>query len=237
MTEDDVKLTSFLRTITCSILLCCLGFAGCQNDSSSPTQPAMRERLVYVGMGASDAVGIGAFPLENGYVYKIRDSLQAYAVTVELHNLGVSGKRIGYIESTELPAAIANQPDVVTIWAGPNDLIGGVSVETFEARLQSVFAQLRQQTSAIVVMANVPDLTTLPRFQLFSDSDVTSERVFAYNAAIARQTSTYAIPLVDLYAGGYADNIDYISLDGFHPSNGGYAKMAELYLEQIIKYL
>ena len=227
----------FLRIIVCAMFFGGIGLFGCQNDSSSPTTPAMQDRIVYVALGASDAVGIGAFPLENGYVYKIRDGLEAYANTIELHNLGVSGVRIGYIESTELPTAIARQPDVVTIWAGPNDITGGIDGATFESRLGNVFAQLRQQTSAIIVMANIPDMTVLPRFQLFPDSDVTIERVHAYNAAIVRQTSTYKIPLVDLYTARYSENIEYISLDGFHPSNAGYAKMAELYLELIVKYL
>ncbi len=227
----------FLRIIVCFVV-CSVALAGCHKDSSSPTTPgSARNRIVYVALGASDAVGIGAFPLENGYVYKIRDGLTTYANTVELYNLGVSGKRIGYIESTELPTAIARQPAVVTIWAGPNDLTGGVDVATFETRLGRVFAQLRQQTSAIVVMANIPDMTVLPRFLLFPDSDVTLERVQAYNAAISRQTATYNIPLVDLYTARYSENIEYISIDGFHPSNAGYAKMAELYLEQILAYL
>lgn len=214
-----------------------VGFLGCHDDSSSPISPTQREHLVYVAMGASDAVGIGAFPLDNGYVYKIRDGLQPYATQVDLYNLGVSGERIGYIESTELPTAIARDPDVVTIWAGPNDLTGGIAVATFEASLGNVFAQLRQQSSAIIVMANIPDLLVLPRFQLFPEDDVTSERVNAYNAAIARQTSSHNIPLIDLYAGEYALNWEYVSLDGYHPSNKGHAKLAELYLEIILKYL
>ena len=45
----------------------------------------------------------------------------------------------------------------------------------------------------------------------------------------------HAVPLVDLYAGGYAGNWEYVSLDGFHPSNEGHAKIAELYLEILLK--
>ncbi len=214
-----------------------VGLTGCGGNSSSPTTPAHREKIIYAALGASDAVGVGAFPLDNGYVYKIRDGLEPYANEVELHNLGVSGERIGYIERTELPAALARTPDVVTIWAGPNDLTGGVSVETFEASLANVFAQLKNAASACVVMANVPDLTALPLFQLFPDEDVTIDRVQAYNAAIARQTAAYNILLVDLYTPKYAENWSYVSLDGYHPSNEGHAKIAELYLELLLKNL
>lgn len=215
--------------------LVCLILSGCGSDS--PTSPQRFERLVYAAMGASDAVGIGAFPLEKGYVYRIRDGLKARANEVVLYNLGVSGKRINYLESTELPTAISVQPDVITIWAGPNDLIHGVDPATFEQSLATILTQLRQSTSAIIVLANIPDLTLLPRFLIDSDPDVTVERIYAFNLAIARQADMSTVPLVDLYAGGYASNWEYVSLDGFHPSNEGHAKIAELYLDILLTLL
>ena len=220
-----------------ALLAFIVGVFGCGNDGDSPTSPTRRARLAYAALGASDAVGIGAFPFDEGYVYQIRDGLAAVADTVELTNLGVSGERIKYIELTEVPAAIASAPDVVTIWAGPNDIIHGTDAATFEARLSNVFARLRQETSAVIVMANVPDLTALPRFQLFPDPEVTRERVTAFNDAIARQTAARNIPLVDLYSGQYAANWDYVSIDGFHPSNDGHAKIAELYLSILLNAL
>lgn len=223
------------QMICALVVFLCSGLPGCDKDS--PTSPQYFERLVYVAMGASDAVGIGAFPLEKGYVYQIRDGLKSRANEVMLYNLGVSGKRIDYIESTELPTAIALQPHVITLWAGPNDLIHGVDAATFEHSLATILMQLRQSTPALIVLANIPDLTILPRFLLDPDSDVTVDRVSAFNLAIARQAEAYAVPLVDLYAGGYASNWDYVSLDGFHPSNEGHAKIAELYLEILLKSL
>lgn len=226
-----------LRIFLLSLLLIVSGLISCQKNSSSPTTPISQEQITYVAMGASDAVGVGAFPLEDGYVYKIRDDLLSYADRVEFENLGASGERISYYENTELPAAIAHKPDVVTIWAGPNDVGGGVDTAKFEAALERVLAALRQQSSAIIVMANVPDLTVLPFYQLFPDEDVTLARIQAYNEAIARQCAAYGVPLVDLYRGRYAENVEYVSIDGFHPSNTGHAKLAELYLEEILKVL
>ena len=233
-----VMLRVSLRVFLFSLLLSTVGLIGCGKESSSPTTPSVpvsQDQLVYVAMGASDAVGIGAFPFDEGYVYKIRDGLQPYADSIEFENLGASGERISYYESTELPAAIVRAPDVVTIWAGPNDVGGGVDVGRFEAALARIFAALRQQSSAIVVMANVPDLTVLPFYTLFPDEDVTLASIQAYNNAIARQCAAYRIQLVDLYAGRYSENPDYVAIDGFHPSNAGHAKLAELFLEEILK--
>lgn len=203
----------------------------CGDDS--PTAPQYEE-LTYVALGASDAVGIGAFPLDNGYVYRIRDKLdQHVADEVLLYNLGVSGARADEIAASALPAALAHQPQLVTLWTGPNDLIGGESVEAFQEVLGQILAPLSQQTSALVVVANIPDLTILPRFLLKPDDDVTMERIQAFNQAIALQAAAYNVPVVDLFAKGDTANWDYVSLDGFHPSNDGHQRLAELFLEVI----
>lgn len=212
-------------------------FEGCGSDHSSPTSPQQQSaRLVYVALGASDAVGIGAFPLENGYVYRIRDELEERADEVILYNLGVSGVRISYIERTELPTALAHQPDLVTIWTGPNDIIQGSDVADFEASLSTILNQLRNETSAFVVVANIPDLTALPLFLIFPDTDVTEARVNAFNAAISRQAALYGVPIADLSSGNYVNDWEYISVDGFHPSNKGHAKIAERFLNIILPH-
>ncbi len=221
----------FLCFVLC---LATLALGGC--GKNSPTSPTF-DRLVYVGLGASDAVGIGAFPLNKGYVYRVRDGLKARADTVELYNLGVSGKRMAYIESTELPFALTHNPNVITLWPGPNDIIHGSSVEEFEASLMRVLDQLRQSTNALIVLANVPDMTQVPRFLIDPDPDVTIERVAAYNDAIVRQSDIYSVPVVDLFGGGYASDWGNVSIDGFHPSNEGHAKIADLFLAAILQYL
>jgi lysophospholipase L1-like esterase len=170
-------------------------------------------------------------------VYRIRDGLKKRANTVELYNLGVSGKRISYIEDTELPFALTRNPNVVTIWAGPNDITHGSSVEEFEASLTTVLSQLRASTTALIVMANVPDMTQVPRFLIDPDPDVTIQRIAAFNDAIVRQAAVYSVPIVDLFGGGYASDWDYVSIDGFHPSNEGHAKIADLFLDVILQYL
>jgi lysophospholipase L1-like esterase len=222
------------RHIIIAILFLCISvsFIGC---GDSPTSPK-RAKIVYVAMGASDAVGIGAFPLENGYVYRIRDGLKKRAQNVYLYNLGVPGIRIGFIEDTELPVAITCKPEVVTIWAGANDIVRGDSAEKFENSLEEIFSKLRQETTAFIIIANIPDLTELPSFQDNPDSDVTPEKIAAYNTAIARQAVAYNVSVVDLLSGEYASDWEYVSIDGFHPSNEGHAKLAELYLDIILDY-
>ena len=49
-------------------------------------------------------------------------------------------------------------------------------------------------------MANIPDLTRLPRFATRPEPAVTTERIATFNTAIKRQAARYRVPLVDLFA-------------------------------------
>src|SRR5688500_17755732 len=58
-----------VTAVLCSSLLA-LQLSGC---SATPRQ---QRDILYLAIGASDALGIGASPLRNGYVYRIRDELE-----------------------------------------------------------------------------------------------------------------------------------------------------------------
>ena len=92
------------------------------------------------------------------------------------------------------------EPDLVTIWTGANDVIRGEDVDDFEAALEDMFERLRERTDGVIVAANIPDLTELPRFRENPDEDVTRERIEAFNEAIAEQAADHDVLLVDLYA-------------------------------------
>ena len=81
-------------------------------------------------------------------------------------------------------------------------------------------------------MANIPELTDLPRFREDPDPDVTEDRVEAFNEAIERQAERFDVPIVDLHEEGVEDD-----LDGFHPNNEGHRRIAEEFLEVILPEL
>jgi acyl-CoA thioesterase I len=91
---------------------------------------------------------------------------------------------------------------------------------------------LRADTEAVLVMANVPDLTRLPRFAARPEPAVTTERIRTFNTAIARQAGRYRVPLVDLFA--QPVDAALVSADGFHPSNTGHARIAQLFLDTLL---
>ena len=206
-----------------------LGAAGCASRIPS--------EIIYAAFGASDAVGIGAVPLKNGYVWLIRDALDRKIETVRLINLGVPAADIRGIEDL-LTLALRSglQPDLVTLWAGTNDIVAGEDPKYFEERLEDILELLREETSATIVMADIPDLTQIPRFEEEPSEFVTRARIQAFNDAIHRQADEFDIDLVPM-ADSPVVRECVSDTDGFHPNNRGHRKIADLFLSTILPAL
>ena len=190
----------------------------------------------YLALGASDAFGIGASPITRGYVYRIKDGFEDRGRRVSLLNLGIPTADIPAIKKTAQKALKRDvEYDLVTIWTGANDLIGGGRVNEFEEDLAGILSRLRSRSNAFVVIMNLPELTTIKKFREDPDRDVTKERVAAYNAAITRQANSFKVPIVDFYKAAPGDML-VSEKDGFHPNNDGHQKIANLYLQIILPH-
>jgi acyl-CoA thioesterase I len=215
--------------ITCTVFLTLL--VGCGDGSSTQNAFGSRTEIAYVALGASDAVGIGAEPLDNGYVYVIERRLEEEGYNVDLDNFGIPGVEISEIVSAELPLAVTESPDLVTLFTGANDLIDGDDPATFEQELDELLGKLERDTDATIVVATLPDLVRLPRFQDSPSPHVTDARVTAFNSAISRQASAHGARVADLFS--VLVTPDYVSSDGFHPSNRGYEAIADVFLDAL----
>jgi lysophospholipase L1-like esterase len=180
-------------------------------------------------------VGIGASPLENGYVFRIDDALETErGEDVDLTNLGVPGALADDIlDVLEIALAIGTRPDLVTLWTGANDLTQGRSPEEFRADLDTILGLLRQETEALIFLGDLPDLTALPRFVAEPDSDVTPERVAAFNAVIEDLAALHEVDLARLSTLPVEEAELTSDVDGFHPSDEGHARIAELFMQVI----
>lgn len=150
----------------------------------------------------------------------------------------------------------ALKPNTLIVWLGSNDAIGvfeGLQPQitnpvdfarNFEQVMQSVTAQGRR-----VIVANVPDATLTPALQGASPLQKLQLRalIIAYNAAIALIAPKYGAPVVDIYT--YVNllaahgvtvlgqhlttqaNGGLFSLDGLHPTNTGYALIANQFIQ------
>ena len=198
---------------------------------TSPGRP-----LVYVALGASDAVGVGSdTPVSQGYVPLLAAHLPKGSHTLDL---GVNGIHLREALTAELPLALSTSPDLITIWLVTNDFIGGVVYNDYMQDLATLLSHLRSGTRARIFMANLPDLTRLPAFSGDTSAQKASmfDEIVRWNAGIAQQAARYGVTLVDLFQRGseITAHPEYISGDGFHPSPAGYARLADVFWQAII---
>jgi lysophospholipase L1-like esterase len=188
---------------------------------------------VYVALGASDAVGVGAdVPEREGWVPLVHASLPRGA---QLLNLGISGATLGDVLRDEIPPALDARPRWVTLWPGINDLRAGVALPVFAGQLDRALGQLTAPhvdspaAPPVVLVLNIPDLRRLPAFAGI-DPALLDATVRQWNSAIAAAAQRHRAGVVDLYTQGpdLRTHPEYISSDGFHPSSAGYRRIAEI---------
>jgi lysophospholipase L1-like esterase len=187
--------------------------------------------VTYVALGASDAVGVGsASPGAQGYVPLLAMHLAKGSHVI---NLGISGIHLREALSKELPLALMNSPNLVTIWLVVNDFIGGVTYDSYMHDLNTLLERLHVGTHARIVMADLPNLTLLPAFAHLTTTQKTNARleIQRWNAAIAQAAARYGVTVLDLFSKGsqLTAHPEYISADGFHPSYLGYVQLANAF--------
>ena len=217
-------------------LLVAILLGGCASSSDRDDDRATNNQDVihYLALGASDATGIGAIPLKKGYVYRIKKGLERKGKKVKLTNLGIPTANIGAIEKATLAAMASGvKKDLVTIWTGANDVIGGDDVVGFENSLENILQNLRKDNSVFIVIMNLPDLTQIKKFREDPDKHVTPKRVTAFNQAITRQANKFNVPIVDFFKDAPGDML-VSKVDGFHPNNDGHQRIADLFLKVIL---
>jgi lysophospholipase L1-like esterase len=206
----------FLRGFLLVSLLSLL-VAGC--GAGVTTRP-----VVYVALGASDAVGVGADdPARDGWVPQLHRRL---APGSRLVNLGISGARLNDALVHQLPVALDAQADLVTVWLVVNDYYGRVALADYERDLELLLARLGDGGRTRIYVGNLPDLgVPSPR----------GESVAEWNTAIERISVARGATVVDIHGdfaavGNYAE---LVSSDGFHPNARGYALLAEAFWRRI----
>jgi lysophospholipase L1-like esterase len=216
-----------------------LGLAtGCQVwDEPAPMEPA-----VYVALGASDAVGVGAHDMaRHSWPAVVHAGLPE---GTQLLNLGISGATLSDVLRAEMLPAVDARPRWVSIWPGVNDLSRNVPLTTFSRQLDEILGRLSQPKVAVtspppmLIVLNLPDLRQLPALA-FIDPMLLDRTVQQWNAEIARIAERHGAMLVDLYSyrAEFAAHPEYVSADGFHPSTEGYRRIAELVLATMDTYV
>ncbi len=192
-------------------------------------------QLVYSALGDSLTAGVGTLSYEESYPYLIAQKLTATGNAVTLNNRSYPGARTADIVKDLLPAAIADDPDIVTILAGVNDIHGFVSRSDFRNNYQAIISALKKRTHARIYAVGIPligsDSLLLPPYNYYFKSETV-----AFNRIIADLAESNNIDYIDLYT----PTVDQLRPDGpllaadrFHPSAAGYALWADIIYDQL----
>lgn len=186
---------------------------------------------LYVALGDSTVEGVAATSPRHNYVSRLHERLRAVYPNARVDNLGVSGAVSADVLRHQLDRAVKLAPDLVTLSIGPNDITGGVSVDEYEKHITRILGRLTRETRAVVVVNLLPDLAVTPRFRQSDQRDAVGRLTVWFNEALERQARAHGVEIVDLYARS-RDEVprrpELVAADGYHPSDLGYARWAEL---------
>ena len=87
-----------------------------------------------------------------------------------------------------------------------------------------------------MVVNLLPDLAVTPRFRSSEAREVVGRQAVLFNEALRRQAVAHGAEVVDLYTASQKEvpeRPELVSADGYHPSDAGYQRWAELMWEGV----
>jgi acyl-CoA thioesterase-1 len=184
---------------------------------------AKGEPVVYVALGDSTGVGVGARK-GGGYVARLFERVGRARPGSTLVNLCVSGATTNDVLRGQVGRVGAARPSLVTVGVGINDLTRQATPEQFAHNFEEIITRLRAQTDAPVVVSNLPDISHAPRVPDFL-RDMARAGLVLYNERIAAAAARHGLRLADIFeksAEVMPTHPEFFSPDGFHPSDEGY---------------
>lgn len=192
--------------------------------------------LIYAALGDSLTAGAGVDNYEQSFPYLVSEKL-GYNQKVILKSRAILGYKSIDLKNVLLPLAINDNPDIVTILIGVNDVHNFIDKKEFEKNYDEVLKQLTQKTSAKINVINIPYIGSknliFPPYNLYIDSQ-TKE----YNKIIKTLAQKYNLKYIDLYTESLKEfkrSDTYYSNDLFHPSAKGYALWADIIYANLSK--
>ena len=174
----------------------------------------------YVALGDSITEGYGMDPVEGieplPWVERV-----GRAVAREHHNLGRRDMRARQIVETQLERAIDLQPDLVSIAAGPNDLLYGL--DTIAEDLEPLYAAFKDVDVFTFTYMDMPRSGLLPDEAVA----VMQPRMEELHGVVREMAGKYGALVIDIYADPESRRPDFYSSDLRHANARGHAYVAE----------
>jgi lysophospholipase L1-like esterase len=191
--------------------------------------PAAGSLRRYVAVGDSFTEGLDD-PREDGsmrgWADRVADVLATTEPDFEYANLAVRSLRLDAIVAGQVDAAVAMQPDLVTIAGGGNDILAvRFTLDEVAQRFDDAIARLTGSGATTVVFAGFDPRTQLPPGRLFA------ARTADYNARVVEIADRRGALLVDLWSMPELADARLWSRDRLHLSPAGHAHIAGVVLD------
>ena len=175
---------------------------------------SQRGDLLYVAIGDSTALGVGASDHEHGYVGLLASAVERRTGrTVRVRNLAIDGATLGVCIRDELPRLQGLRPDICTVAIGAND-VWTFDPERFRSELNTVLDALPPHA----IVADLPSFSPLP----------IERRARQANAILREAVAAHGLVLAPLHAathrGGPLATVRGSGPDLFHPNDRGYRR-------------
>ena len=219
-----------MRRSTALALLAAL--AGCARRPPPPPRPAATpgRPVRIVVLGDSLAFGTGASAPRNAFIFRAYLRVREQHPGSRVDNFAISGATVADVLRLQAPRLAHARADVVVVCVGGNDVVHRVAAADFARTYASLVARVRTvQPHAAVVCCGVPDVGLSPLFT-GADHDAVTRLSRQNDAAIRAVAARTGAAFVDLYATTQRQHGDvnrFLSEDRFHPSDAGYAQLAD----------
>jgi acyl-CoA thioesterase-1 len=200
--------------------------AGPAGASSPPT--VFDADLIVYALGDSTVVGMGA--RSGSYAARVFSRLEkTRRGRSRLINLAESGATTEDLLRDQLPRVRPAVNTLVMIGVGANDLTSGVTPKVFGQRFEALLTALQTRLRGSIVVSNVPDVSQAPAVWPTLQAQLAA-RVDVYNAIVESVARKHAVVVYDVCAmtrRTLAAHPEYLSGDGYHPSDAGYEAWAD----------
>jgi lysophospholipase L1-like esterase len=186
----------------------------------------------YVALGDSFTEGIGdphpASPNGlRGWADRVADALAQSNPELQYANMAVRGRTMDEILAEQIQTAAMLEPDLVTIYAGMNDLLlVRNDIDAMMARYADGLKAL-QQTGALVLTFTAADLGTVPLFRRLRG------RAAIYNELLRSIADDIGVQLVDFWRFAEFRDPRLWAGDRVHLSPLGHERMAAKVLDTL----
>lgn len=147
---------------------------------------------------------------------------------IEVTNSGRPGEG-AEAGATRLPGTMANaRPEVLLLLEGANELsaYGQAGVDRAWFAIDAMAKEGRNRGARVF-------LATLPPSRPGGKNTLPTQQILALNERIRSTATGERAVLVDLYAALFTDVARFIGIDGMHPTEVGYQRIAEAFFEAI----